>query len=187
MTVTTLVPPAVAVLPLAAAKAHLRIAHTTEDELIEALVRAATAYVERVTGLALITRTLRLHLDASGRDGAVTLPVAPVRNLETVTLYARDGAPHILSPDRISLRPHREPPLVHLDLAGLDAANGIEIDFVAGHGETGQDVPDTLIQAIRQLVAHWYEFRGAFGADDQPVSVPDAVSRLLQAHRAMRL
>lgn len=187
MTVTTLVPPAIAVLPLAAAKAHLRIAHTTEDELIEGLVKAATTYVERVTSLALITRTLRLHLDQPGRDGAIALPVAPVRSLETVTLYDRNGDPHILSSDRTSLRPHREPPVVHLDLAGLDAANGMEIDFVAGHGETGQDVPDTLIQAIRQLVAHWYEFRGAFGADDQPVSVPQAVTRLLQAHRAMRL
>ena len=67
------------------------------------------------------------------------------------------------------------------------AFNGLEIDFTAGYGEAGTDVPDLLKRAILLLVAHWYEFRTAFGAGDQPVSYPPAYARLIATYRPVRL
>ena len=65
--------------------------------------------------------------------------------------------------------------------------NGIEIDFSAGFGESGADVPDLLKRAILLLVAHWYEFRGAVSADQQPVSLPESYRQLIAGFREVRL
>jgi uncharacterized phiE125 gp8 family phage protein len=64
--------------------------------------------------------------------------------------------------------------------------NGIEIDFTAGFGEAGTDVPDLLRRAILALVAHWYEFRGVYDAG-QPVSYPAGYDRMISSYRARRL
>ena len=65
--------------------------------------------------------------------------------------------------------------------------NGVEIDFTAGFGEAGADVPDLLKRAILLLVGHWYEFRAGFGPADQPVSYPAGYERLIAFYRAGRL
>ena len=44
-----------------------------------------------------------------------------------------------------------------------------------------------LRSAILLLVAHWYEFRGAAMAGDQPVSIPVGFDRLVAPHRLARL
>ena len=65
--------------------------------------------------------------------------------------------------------------------------NGIEIDFLAGFGEAGTDVPDLLKRAILTLTAHWYEFRGVLGAEDQPASYPAGYERLIAGYRTREL
>ena len=65
--------------------------------------------------------------------------------------------------------------------------NGLEIDFRAGFGEAGTDVPDLLRRAILLLVAHWYEFRAGFGPGDQPVSYPPSYERMIAHYRDRRL
>ena len=37
------------------------------------------------------------------------------------------------------------------------------------------------------LVAHWYEFRAAYRAKDQPVSFPQGYERLIAPYKARRL
>ena len=39
-------------------------------------------------------------------------------------------------------------------------APGIELDVMVGYGDAAVDVPEPLRQAIRLLIAHWYENRG---------------------------
>jgi len=48
-------------------------------------------------------------------------------------------------------------------------------------------VPDLLKRAILLLVAHWYEFRGAVSADQQPVSLPESYRQLIVGFREVRL
>ncbi|MCT8999641.1 head-tail connector protein [Chelativorans intermedius] len=189
MTLFRTVEPAVEPVSPVEAKAHLRIDHDSEDTLISGLIRAARQEVEQETGLALIDQSWRLALDRWPRDGLVLLRRAPVRQILSVTVFDGDGAASVLAPESYQLDAVSSPARLHLDARpepGL-ALNGIEIDFTAGFGEAGTDVPDLLKRAIMILVAYWYEFRAAFGADSQPVSLPGEYRRLIAAWRRPRL
>jgi uncharacterized phiE125 gp8 family phage protein len=73
--------------------------------------------------------------------------------------------------------------------------NGIGIEYVAGYGSDGTDVPEAIRTAIRQLVAHWYEHRGeaATAATTRgtvitpAVPVPLVIQALLDPYRIRRL
>ncbi|WP_274424867.1 head-tail connector protein [Chelativorans sp. YIM 93263] len=189
MTLFRTVDPAVEPITLVEAKAHLRIDHESEDELLSGLIRAAREEVERETGLALIDQSWRLVLDDWPKGNMVPVRRGPVRELLSVTVYDRDGAASVLAPENYQLDAVSVPARLYLDNRpepGL-VLNGIEIDFTAGFGEAGTDAPDLLKRAMLILVAHWYEFRGAFDADSQPVSIPDEYRRLIAGWRAPRL
>ena len=57
---------------------------------------------------------------------------------------------------------------------------------MAGYG-TAADVPETFRQAIRLLVAHWYENRAAAAAPDSAAELPYAVTALIAPQRVLRL
>ena len=171
------------------AKQNLRIDHDSEDDLLQALIRAAREEVETGCGLALIAQHWRVALDALPASRSVPLRRHPVREVTAVTVYGADGEASLVDeadyrldaqarPARLRFRKHLEP--------GTDM-NGIEIDFEAGYGETGAAVPEVLRRAILVLVAHWYEFRATYSAGQQPVSYPPVYDRLVALWRVRRL
>lgn len=112
-----------------------------------------------------------------------------MRELIAVTVFDADGAASVLAPEGYQLDAVSSPARIRFarrPAPGL-ALNGIEIDFLAGFGEAGTDVPDLLKRAMLILVAHWHEFRGAFGPDSQPVSIPNEFHRLISAWCGPRL
>ena len=189
MTLIRTVEPAAEPVTLADVKAHLRLDTDADDTLLSGLIAAARQDVERATGLALIEQSWRIALDCWPRHGLATIPLHPVREITAVTAYGTEGEASLIDPaayqaDLVS-RPAR---LLFEALAlPLRAMNGIEIDFTAGYGEAGTDVPDLLCRAIVLLVAHWYEFRAGYGPADQPVSYPAGYERLIAGYRAGRL
>lgn len=189
MTLFQTVAPLAEPVTLSEAKRSLRLDHDSEDELIGGLIRAAREEVEAACGLALIEQSWRLCLDRLPRSGLVHLRRHPVREVLSVTVYGGDGEASLVDPASYQLdaasRParlqfHRPP------LPGI-AMNGIEIDFTAGFGEAGTDVPDLIKRAMLVLVAHWYEFRASFSGREQPVSFPPGYERLIAPWRLRRL
>ena len=171
------------------AKRHLRLDHDRDDALIGGLIAAARRHVEHETGLAVMLQTWRLYLDQWPADRCVRLRRHPVRRVETITVFDANGDPKpwLEASSRLDTvsRPAR---LMVSDAVAPEAAmNGIEIEFTAGLAETPNEVPDDIVRAILLLVAQWYEFRGAFSADDQPVAVPAGVDRLIAPYRAHRI
>jgi hypothetical protein len=69
----------------------------------------------------------------------------------------------------------------HIPYAGA-RISGIEIDVVAGYGDAA-DVPEPLRQAIRLLVAHWFEDRMLVGAAEAPL--PKTVDALIAPYRVL--
>ena len=189
MTLFRTVDAAIEPISLAQAKEHLRVSHDSEDELIAGLIGAARQEVERATGTALINQSWRLVLDDWPGADLVFVRRGPVREIVSITIFDADGAASVLAPEHYQLDGYSQPARLFFrkrPAPGLEL-NGIEIDFLAGFGEAGTDVPDLLKRAILLLVAHWYEFRGVYDAASQPVSFPGEYQRLISAWRMPRL
>lgn len=182
--------PATEPVTVAEAKAHARVETTADDSYIEALITAARELVERTTGRALITQTWRMTLDAwpggeeawwdgvreapiSVLDGAggafVEIRKAPFLAITTVqTLDEDDAATTWTSSDYYVDKRHgfgrliKRQGSVWPSIVGRDFG-AIRIDFTAGYGLNASDVPVALRQAIKDIVAHWYEVREAAG------------------------
>jgi len=189
MTLLRTVEPSVEPVSVAEARGFLRISGTAEDELLAGLIRAARDDVERSTGMALIDQCWRLAVDTLPGNDMLSLPRCPVREILSVTAFGSEGEAELIDPGDLQAdlasRPAR---LLFLKRpVSTRVLNGLEVDFRAGFGEAGTDVPDLLRRAIIVLVAHWYEFRGSFGPADQPVSFPPQYERMIAHYRDRRL
>ncbi len=173
------------------AKAHLRVAHGEDDTLISGLITSARLTVEAITRSALITQSWSLVLDEWGTRRTVALPLAPLISIDAVGLWNEAGEKvdigsafyHLggSAPGKLALnRGERWP-------TPLRDTSGICIDFTAGFGETADDVPDPLRQAILHLVAHWYENRGEASLSEVTMPVPASVGELVGPYRQMHL
>jgi uncharacterized phiE125 gp8 family phage protein len=64
---------------------------------------------------------------------------------------------------------------------------GIELDVEVGYGDAPADGPEDLRQAIRALVAHWYENRGLIATGGSVAVLPQSVAALLGTYRVLSL
>jgi uncharacterized phiE125 gp8 family phage protein len=184
--------PAAEPVALAEAKAHLRVDGTAEDMLIASLIVTSRLHVEAAASLALITQSWSYWLDAWPRGSALRLPLRPVESIAAVRLYDEAGAATTLDSATYLLDGAGLPPRLVRQGTLLwpkpgRTANGVEIAFTAGYGDTAADVPAPLRQAILLLVAHWYEHRSPLEPGAPSAPLPDMVSELLGPYRAPRL
>jgi uncharacterized phiE125 gp8 family phage protein len=152
--------PAAEPLSLDEARDYLRVETNDDDALMGALIAGARIHVEAQTRRALITQSWRLSFDWP-EDGRIDVVPAPLRTLNAARVYDGDGDTQAL--DTLAFVPDLGAsalvfmPLV-LPAPGRIAA-GIELDVTVGYGDAAIDVPEALRQAVRLLVAHWYENR----------------------------
>lgn len=183
--------PAVEPLTLDEAKAYLRVAIGDDDDLIAALISGARGHVEAQTHRALITQSWRLSRDTWSADGLIAVLPAPLQSLDAVRVYDASGtataidiAPFIVdkapAPALISFAPWAMP------LPGRARA-GIELDVTVGYGAAASAVPEPLRQAIRLLVAHWYENRGVVAPGTALAPLPTGVGDLVAPFRVRSL
>ncbi|MEJ0076009.1 MAG: head-tail connector protein [Alphaproteobacteria bacterium] len=183
--------PAAEPITLAEAKQFLRVEHDDDDDIVTALIAGSRIHVETQTRRALITQSWRLTRDVWPASGCLTLLPVPLKTLDAVRVYKSDGATLALdaagftldrsnAPARLSFV-HSAPP------APERPAAGIEIDITCGYGDAGTDVPEPLRQAIRLLVAHWYENRGLIAVGSEVAVLPQSVAALIAPYRVLAL
>lgn len=189
MTYALITPPVAEPLTLADVKSHLRLDGSDEDSLLASLIRTARDHLERVSELALITQTFRLYLDLWPEEGIVAIDRGPVQALTEIRVFNADGVEQIVNLDFHVLDGGSRPARLHLRNRPMpgEPLNGIEIDFVAGFGDAGINVPDTLKRAMLIHIAQMFEFRGAVSAADQPAVIPDGYDRLIAPFLIRRL
>lgn len=174
------------------AKAHLRVDGSDEDALITSLIETATVHIEREYGLALVTQGLTIIRDEWPDNWLVELPVSPIQSVDSVTTYEVDGGSFSFDIGHwfadLATRPPR------LVLHGTAPwprpgrrANGIEIAVTAGYGDTANDVPAPIRQAVLLLVAHWFEQREPVAVGLGAQEIPSTVASLLAPYRVVRL
>lgn len=188
MAVSIISPPASLPVTLVEIKQHLRIDHAHEDELLLNLAGSAVEYVETYIRQALIHRVMRQYCDDFPATNRISLEGWPVANIISVTGFNALG--EMVGIDPLHYRLVRDELSAELvfrpDTDRASFINGFEIDFTTGFGETGVDVPSNIIQAIKRIIAHWYEVRGS-GQEGITNSLPDGIERLLAPVRRLSL
>lgn len=167
-------------LTLGEAKAHLRLETDDEDALIGSLVKAARIAAETETRRVLLAQGWRVEVE-TWSTGGIRLPFAPILAIDEVRWLDGDGVPAVLDGEAYRLDGE-----TRLKLRERPAgAAGYEIELTAGYGTGPADVPEPIRQAIRLLVAHWYEHRSAAG--DPLVPAPAGWRELIAPYRRLAL
>ncbi len=169
------------------AKVFLRVDNDDQDVLIGDLIRAAREQVETLINSALISRARRMT-SARLSGSSVFLNHGEVKEITGARLIG--GAADIEIPlSALSINLRCQPPLVRVkDRPSFQSyaaeADTLEIDFIAGFGDSADDVPMPLRQAVLLLLAQSYEYRGQA---NPPPTVPMMVDALLMPYRRVRL
>jgi uncharacterized phiE125 gp8 family phage protein len=175
--------PAVEPVSLAEAKAHLRLDADDEDDLIGALIVAARVAVEMQIRRVLIEQSWRAFVETWPAAG-IELPIQPALSVEAVRAVDAEGATTLLDAGDTDFD------IADGSLQLVNPANGAasyEVDFTAGYGAAGVDVPQPLRQAILLIVTHWYEHRSAVADGDSAAATPLGVRALVAPYRRMAL
>ncbi len=179
---------AVEPLSLDEAKAFLRVEHDVDDALIGALIAGSLVHIEAQTRAALITQSWRISADHWPEDGRIKVTPAPLQALTAARVYDFNNVAQAIDPQAfvtdvgasvLAFAPWAWPAPGRL-------AAGIELDVTVGYGDAAADVPEPLRQAIRLLVAHWYENRGLAAIGTVTV-LPGTVAALIAPYRALSL
>lgn len=182
--------PAIEPVTLSEAKAHLRIDGSGEDTLLGSLILTSRLHVETALGLALITQTWRLLLDAWPTGEVLELPLRPLQSVDEVRIIAASGDASVVPETDWRADLASTPPRLLRAGAGWPppgvAAGGIAIDLTAGYGDAAADVPAPIRQALLLLIAHWYENREP-RVSGEAIAIPGEVSALLAPYRSVRL
>jgi hypothetical protein len=192
-------------------KDQLRICGTDEDIELSLFVLACREYIESLTGRAMINQTWRLTLDqwpTGGRvwwDGIESgslgnlekgrawlyLPRYRLQSVTQIRVFDEAGNPSTVNlnefivdgeqePGRLLLRNNAVWPIA------LQRGNAIQIDYVAGYGDTPDDVPGALRLAVLQMAANLYQHRGDDCSEADAFNKSGAAS-LLRAFRVARI
>ncbi|SER20005.1 phage conserved hypothetical protein, phiE125 gp8 family [Faunimonas pinastri] len=163
--------------------AHLRLDGHDEDDLVGALIAAARVAVETEIRRVLISQRWRIAFEHWPRHG-ILLPVPPLLSVDAVRQIGFDGTTTAFDPASFEVDES-----AGIVLPGDIALNGrgFEIDYTAGYGRSGLDVPQPLRQAMRMLVTHWYEHRSATILGDSVASTPEGYRPLVAPYRRMAL
>jgi uncharacterized phiE125 gp8 family phage protein len=181
-------PPATEPVDIAMVKRHCRVDSDYDDDLLTAYAITARVLVENWLDRALITQELLFSMTSSPPPTAsplvpqslivfplnwppvirkpIAIPRAPCVEVKSV-LWGQVDDMGPADPDDYILNLMVEPAQIMLKapLVPMIPAMAMQIDYIAGYGDTGDDVPPLIKHAILMLTASLYENRGDVAAE----------------------
>ena len=165
-----------------------RISESSEDDLVEGLIRSARSHVETLCGRALITQTWDLYLDEF--PCGIEVPRPPLQQVTFIKYIDSEGALQTLASSEYTVDNKSEPgrivPAYGKSWPGTRyEPNAVQVRFVAGYGTQAIDIDakaPELRQAIGVLVGTMYEQREV-SDEVSKVDVPEAFYQLVNQHR----
>jgi|6_EtaG_2_1085325.scaffolds.fasta_scaffold00063_53 uncharacterized phiE125 gp8 family phage protein len=156
-------------------------AESADDDLVTALITAAREQVEKKTRRALITQTWNVYLEDFPGTDFFELPFGKLQSVTSIiyTDTNNDDTTMTVTTDylvdtsrtlgRIVLPPDSAWPT-----DSLYPVNAINVEFVAGYGDAGTNVPEPIRTVIKRLVSYWYENRGDWNTDEGALKASNA-------------
>lgn len=169
--------PASSPVTLAEAKDYLRISGTADDTGVQAMIDAATSFVEDYIGRSLIAQAWRITLDDFA--DAVVLPRGPVTSITSLKYYDTAGDLQTLASTYYTLDNSSDPAFMVRNSdatwpAIMDGVNAVQVNYATGYGT----IPAAIKHAVLVVLGYWYDNR------DGASAMPPAAMALLQNHRA---
>jgi len=148
----------------ALADLHLKVDYSVDDNLIDLQIKAATQYVEQLTGQSLITQTRSVSLDYFPLCDTITLPNGPLQSVTSIKYQDEDDNEQTLSSSEywVDTSSRR---IVVKDTWPVtkDRPGAVTITYLAGFGASADSVPSPLREAVLIVTGWMYTNR------DQPV------------------
>lgn len=174
-------------------RSQLRVVGLQDDNDIEFYIKAGTALLEKKLGRALIERTITLYFD-NCFPGVIYLRKPPVTAVASVKYINTDGAETTLASFQEDLNARRPilMPAYNTDWPDTkEILNAVYVAYTAGYGSTAAAVPDDIKQALRLMVATWFENREQYapGVGMSGMTLPRHVGldAIIAANRMVKL
>lgn len=182
------------------AKAWCRIDHTDDDDLIQALLEAATAHLDGKNGTlhrCLEPQTWELAYDDfpdpnCNGDAFIEIPLPPLIEIVSIKYDDADGVEQTIDPANYSVDTKSVPGWVvpvstFTWPTPLDAINAVRVRFRAGYEEVDSGisgVPTPIKTAIKVMVVDWYENRESVANQNvSKIDIPATAERMLNQYR----
>lgn len=130
------------------AKRYCRFDLDIEDEDFARWIEEATVWLEEWTGRKLINQGLRIvaNINSSFGSSTIGLPHPPLFNVESVSVNGEN-----VEPDKVFSGEMNVPGKVVVSGIASGEAT-VQIDYVAGYGESPEDIPQPVKSAIHAYV-----------------------------------
>ena len=171
------------------ARAHLRIADTEEDAVLQRCINAAVHLLDGWTGL--LTRCIGEQSWVSYHsgfpmDGVLWLPMNGATAITSITYRDPAGADQTLAPVDYRLQEHaRGSRLARPTSTSWPATEGRAdaVSVTAVYGWPAAEVPPDIIEAILLLTAHYFENRSAAAFGGGFGQLPMGVDAIVDRYR----
>lgn len=165
---------------VAEAKAHLRIDGTSENELLQGYILAATEFVESHCFITLVESEYVLSLDSFPAARQIKIPRPPLLEVAAVKYFDTAGTLQTLDPSTYTVDAASQPGRVVLNPScswpsTSSVVNAVRVEFTAGP----EAAPQLLKQCVLLMVGQFYERREGTISGTIIAEVPLAVQSII--------
>ncbi len=168
--------PASEPLTLTEVKDYLRVSDNNDDTLITNLIETAREAAERFLRSSLINQSWKTSYDEY-TPSKVRLAMGPAQSITSVTVFARDETPTVISSDTYYLSAGN----INLMFDANVVSHRIEITYVTGYGSAASNVPEPIRQGMLAHIAAIYDGRAGKNA------VPSQALALYSPYKTLTL
>lgn len=169
-------------------KLFLRVTVPDEDDFIGRCITAARVFCENRIGRAIASHVCDVFYDQINPYAWITLPFSGVREVTSVQTTDVNGVQTLVDPSLYLVDLASDPARIGLPTGqcwpmSLRAFQAVAVRLVLGYVQA----PEDLVQAIRLLVGHYYEDRGALLTGQQTAVLPLGVDDHLAPYEQVRV
>ena len=168
------------------AKDFLKVDTTADDTLIDNLIKAATQSCQIYTNRYFMTTLVTQYSD--NWMEFYRLYKSPVVGITHVKYYDTNDTLQTLNASNYILDGVSEPARIGISVTGTlpdlsDRINAVQVKYNVGYGDTSNQVPEGIRQAVLITIGNWYENRQSVISGRTATELPLSSQYLLKQYK----